>query len=112
MSKSKHIRAQLATTPGWWWLVGGGREQERHDVVAPGHVVARRLSCNTTLLSCVPHIPCRHTTLTLDSTQHIHANNLRKRYFSVKQAYEEGLVDKLVPGYKMNRSVGREGLRV
>lgn len=27
----------------------------------------------------------------------------RKRYFSVKQAYEEGLVDKLVPGYKMNR---------
>jgi hypothetical protein len=28
---------------------------------------------------------------------------LRKRYFSVKEAYEEGLVDKLVPGYKMNR---------
>ncbi|KAF6261156.1 hypothetical protein COO60DRAFT_811532 [Scenedesmus sp. NREL 46B-D3] len=27
----------------------------------------------------------------------------RKRYFSVKEAYEEGLVDKLVPGYKMNR---------
>jgi hypothetical protein len=26
-----------------------------------------------------------------------------KRYFSVKQAYEEGLVDKLVPGYKLNR---------
>jgi hypothetical protein len=26
-----------------------------------------------------------------------------KRYFSVKEAYEEGLVDKLVPGYKMNR---------
>ena len=25
------------------------------------------------------------------------------RYFTVKQAYEEGLVDKLVPGYKMNR---------
>lgn len=27
----------------------------------------------------------------------------RKRYFSVKDAYEEGLVDKLVPGYKLNR---------
>lgn len=25
------------------------------------------------------------------------------RYFSVKEAYEEGLVDKLVPGYKLNR---------
>jgi len=27
----------------------------------------------------------------------------RKRYFSVKEAYEEGLVDKLVPGYSLNR---------
>ncbi|MEW5300332.1 MAG: hypothetical protein WDW36_003269 [Sanguina aurantia] len=27
----------------------------------------------------------------------------RKRYFSVKEAYEEGLVDKLVPGFKLNR---------
>lgn len=27
----------------------------------------------------------------------------RKRYFNVKDAYEEGLVDKLVPGYKLNR---------
>ncbi|KAG2493827.1 hypothetical protein HYH03_008045 [Edaphochlamys debaryana] len=27
----------------------------------------------------------------------------RKRYFSVKEAYEEGLVDKLVPGYVLNR---------
>lgn len=27
----------------------------------------------------------------------------RKRYFSVKEAYEEGLVDKLIPGYKLNR---------
>jgi ATP-dependent Clp protease protease subunit len=27
----------------------------------------------------------------------------RKRYFSVKQAYEAGLVDKLVPGYRLNR---------
>ncbi|GFR50583.1 hypothetical protein Agub_g12857, partial [Astrephomene gubernaculifera] len=27
----------------------------------------------------------------------------RKRYFSVKEAYEEGLVDKLVPGYLLNR---------
>jgi len=26
-----------------------------------------------------------------------------KRYFSVKEAYEEGLVDKLIPGYKLNR---------
>ncbi len=25
------------------------------------------------------------------------------RYFSVKEAYEEGLVDKLVPGYVLNR---------
>lgn len=25
------------------------------------------------------------------------------RYFSVKQAYEEGLIDKLVPGYSLNR---------
>jgi ATP-dependent Clp protease, protease subunit len=25
------------------------------------------------------------------------------RYFSVLDAYEEGLVDKLVPGYKLNR---------
>lgn len=36
----------------------------------------------------------------------------RKRYFSVKQAYEEGLVDKLVPGYKMNRfrKIAKEAL--
>lgn len=27
----------------------------------------------------------------------------RKRYFSVKDAFEEGLVDKLIPGYKLNR---------
>lgn len=27
----------------------------------------------------------------------------RKRYFTVKEAYEEGLVDKLVPGYRLNR---------
>jgi hypothetical protein len=27
------------------------------------------------------------------------------RYFSVKEAYEEGLVDKLIPGYNLNRSV-------
>ncbi|GLI64972.1 hypothetical protein VaNZ11_008380 [Volvox africanus] len=27
----------------------------------------------------------------------------RKRYFSVKEAYEEGLVDKLVPGFLLNR---------
>jgi len=27
----------------------------------------------------------------------------RKRYFSVKSAYEAGLVDKLVPGYRLNR---------
>nr|7EKO_I Chain I, ATP-dependent Clp protease proteolytic subunit [Chlamydomonas reinhardtii]7EKQ_I Chain I, ATP-dependent Clp protease proteolytic subunit [Chlamydomonas reinhardtii] len=27
----------------------------------------------------------------------------RKRYFSVKEAYEEGLVDKLVPGFMLNR---------
>eukprot|EP00877_Chromochloris_zofingiensis_P013748 jgi/Chrzof1/8627/Cz03g18040.t1_CLP1 len=27
----------------------------------------------------------------------------RRRYFSVKEAYEEGLVDKLIPGYKLNR---------
>ncbi|KAJ9511778.1 hypothetical protein QJQ45_022659 [Haematococcus lacustris] len=27
----------------------------------------------------------------------------RKRYFSVKKAYEAGLVDKLVPGYSLNR---------
>lgn len=27
----------------------------------------------------------------------------RKRYFTVKEAYEEGLVDKMVPGYSMNR---------
>jgi len=27
----------------------------------------------------------------------------RKRYFSVKEAYEEGIVDKLVPGYTTNR---------
>ncbi|PNH04642.1 hypothetical protein TSOC_009160 [Tetrabaena socialis] len=27
----------------------------------------------------------------------------RKRYFSVKEAYEEGLVDKLVPGFVLNR---------
>ncbi len=25
------------------------------------------------------------------------------RYFSVKEAYEEGLIDKLVPGYSLNR---------
>ncbi len=25
------------------------------------------------------------------------------RYFSVKEAYEEGLVDKLVPGFMLNR---------
>lgn len=33
----------------------------------------------------------------------IPSNPNSKRYFSVKQAYEEGLVDKLVPGYKLNR---------
>lgn len=27
----------------------------------------------------------------------------RKRYFTVKEAYEEGLIDKLVPGYSLNR---------
>eukprot|EP00798_Chlamydomonas_sp_ICE-L_P027251 gene27252-2505_t len=27
----------------------------------------------------------------------------RKRYFSVKSAYDEGLIDKLVPGYELNR---------
>lgn len=27
----------------------------------------------------------------------------RKRYYSVKQAYEEGIIDKLVPGYWLNR---------
>jgi len=27
----------------------------------------------------------------------------RKRYFSVKEAYEEGIIDKLVPGYSLNR---------
>jgi len=27
----------------------------------------------------------------------------RKRYFSVKDAYEEGIIDKLVPGYSLNR---------
>lgn len=27
----------------------------------------------------------------------------RRRYFSVKDAFEEGLIDKLVPGYKLNR---------
>jgi ATP-dependent Clp protease protease subunit len=27
----------------------------------------------------------------------------RKRYFSVNKAYEEGLIDKLVPGYSLNR---------
>jgi hypothetical protein len=25
------------------------------------------------------------------------------RYFSVSKAYEEGLIDKLVPGYSLNR---------
>ena len=28
---------------------------------------------------------------------------LPRRYFSVKDAYEEGLIDKLVPGFKLNR---------
>jgi hypothetical protein len=28
---------------------------------------------------------------------------LYRRYFSVKDAYEEGLIDKLVPGYSLNR---------
>jgi ATP-dependent Clp protease protease subunit len=38
----------------------------------------------------------------------------RKRYFSVKQAYEEGLVDKLVPGYKINRfrKIARDAMGV
>ena len=27
----------------------------------------------------------------------------RNRYFSVKDAYDEGLIDKLVPGYELNR---------
>ncbi|KAI8469518.1 MAG: hypothetical protein J3K34DRAFT_278736 [Monoraphidium minutum] len=29
--------------------------------------------------------------------------NRKRYYFSVKEAYEEGLVDKLIPGYKLNR---------
>ena len=37
-------------------------------------------------------------------TQRTHTRTTRsKRYFSVKEAYEEGLVDKLIPGYKLNR---------
>lgn len=40
-----------------------------------------------------PH-PHAHTQLVLF---------LSSRYFSVKEAFEEGLVDKLVPGFKLNR---------
>jgi hypothetical protein len=56
-----------------------------------------RNECQSTCRPCVSQLtmplPPPHFTA-LPST-------CRKRYFLVKQAYKEGLVDKLVPGYKM-----------
>ncbi|KAG2425792.1 hypothetical protein HXX76_013417 [Chlamydomonas incerta] len=46
-------------------------------------------------------ILARSTGKDLDTCQKQYLS--RKRYFSVKQAYEEGLVDKLVPGFLLNR---------
>ncbi|KXZ48382.1 hypothetical protein GPECTOR_28g789 [Gonium pectorale] len=43
----------------------------------------------------------RSTGKDLETCQKLYLS--RKRYFSVKQAYEEGLVDKLVPGFMLNR---------
>lgn len=50
---------------------------------------------------CHTQHPPPHTGKDLEACQKAYLS--RKRYFSVKEAYEEGLVDKLVPGYKLNR---------